>query len=160
MPTKPGPPSHAHQAMPTKRTEPVAGRQEGRQEGRKEGRKEEGREEKREESREEKSRKNDEGLEAKTCEEQLEELGFSSLLKRRTRGDMMAGAVSTHSPKHLKAGQDGWKLVKERSNLELRRNFLTVRTINQWNRLPSEVVGVPSLEAFKMTVDSSLSGME
>uniref|UniRef100_A0A8C6XZD5 DH domain-containing protein n=1 Tax=Naja naja TaxID=35670 RepID=A0A8C6XZD5_NAJNA len=34
-----------------------------------------------------------------------------------------------------------WKLIKERSNLELRRKFLTVRTINQWNSFPSEVVG-------------------
>ncbi|XP_039201691.1 tubulin alpha-3 chain isoform X1 [Crotalus tigris] len=34
---------------------------------------------------------------------------------------------------------NGWKLIQERSNLELRRNFLTVRTINQWNYLPPEV---------------------
>ncbi|ETE56226.1 Sodium/potassium/calcium exchanger 1, partial [Ophiophagus hannah] len=40
----------------------------------------------------------------------------------------------------------GWKLIKERRNLELRRNFLTVRRINQWNNLPPEIVGASSLE--------------
>uniref|UniRef100_A0A8C6XQS9 Nucleoside diphosphate kinase-like domain-containing protein n=1 Tax=Naja naja TaxID=35670 RepID=A0A8C6XQS9_NAJNA len=29
---------------------------------------------------------------------------------------------------------NGWKLIKERFNLEIRRNFLIVRTINPWNR--------------------------
>ncbi|XP_058050622.1 uncharacterized protein LOC131203912 [Ahaetulla prasina] len=34
---------------------------------------------------------------------------------------------------------NGWKLIKGRSNLELRRNFLTVKRIDQWNSLPPEV---------------------
>ena len=54
---------------------------------------------------------------------------------------------------------NGWKLIKERSNLELRRNFLTVRTINQWNNLPPEVVNAPTLEVFKKRLDSHLSEM-
>ncbi|KAM3824601.1 signal-induced proliferation-associated protein 1 isoform 2-T2 [Vipera latastei] len=50
-------------------------------------------------------------------------------------------------------------LQKERSNLGLRRNFLTVRTVNQWNSLPPEVVGASSLEAVKKRLGSYLSGM-
>ncbi|ETE57977.1 Cyclic nucleotide-gated cation channel beta-1, partial [Ophiophagus hannah] len=53
-----------------------------------------------------------------------------------------------------------WKLIKERSNLELRRNFLTGRTINPWNCLPPEVVGASSLEVFKKRLNSPLPEME
>uniref|UniRef100_A0A8C6XJE9 Receptor ligand binding region domain-containing protein n=1 Tax=Naja naja TaxID=35670 RepID=A0A8C6XJE9_NAJNA len=58
---------------------------------------------------------------------------------------------STYSPKHLKGRtrSNRWKLIKERINLELRRNSLKVRTINQWHYLPPEIVGTPSLEVLK-----------
>ncbi|ETE58709.1 Octapeptide-repeat protein T2, partial [Ophiophagus hannah] len=52
---------------------------------------------------------------------------------------------------------NGWKLIKERINLELRRNFLTGRTINQWNELPPEVVSAPTLEVLKKRLDSHVS---
>ena len=51
------------------------------------------------------------------------------------------------------------KRVRGRSSLEIRRNFLMVRTIKQWNSLPPDVVGAPSLEVFKKRLDSHLSGM-
>ena len=38
---------------------------------------------------------------------------------------------------------NGWKLVRGRFNLEIRRDFLMVRTIKQWNSLPPDVVGAP-----------------
>ena len=44
---------------------------------------------------------------------------------------------------------NGWKLVRGKSNLEIRRNFLTVRTIKHWNRLPPNVVGAPLLGDWK-----------
>ncbi|ETE71137.1 hypothetical protein L345_03054, partial [Ophiophagus hannah] len=43
---------------------------------------------------------------------------------------------------------NGWKPIRERSNLELRRNFLTGGTINQWNPLPPEVVNAATLGGF------------
>ena len=101
------------------------------------------------------------GLETKPYEERLKELGVFSLEKRRQRGDMI-------SPfKHLKGshsekGQDlfsvipecrmcnnGLKLKEVRFWLNIRKNFLTVRAIRQWNQLPRELVSVPILEAFK-----------
>ncbi|KAG8122890.1 hypothetical protein E2320_018355 [Naja naja] len=100
-------------------------------------------------------------LETKTYEERLQELDMARLVKRRTRGDMTAVFQylrGCHREEGVKpfskapVGQtrnNGWKLNKERFNLEIRRNFLTVRTINQWNSLPSEVVGASSLETFK-----------
>ncbi|KAF7244013.1 PDZ domain-containing protein 2, partial [Varanus komodoensis] len=37
-------------------------------------------------------------------------------------------------------------------------NFLTARAVRQWNQLPAEAVGSPSLEAFKKKLGSHLSG--
>ena len=54
---------------------------------------------------------------------------------------------------------NGWRLIRGRSNLEIRRNFLMVRTIKQWNSLLPNVVGAPSLEVFKKSLDSHLSRM-
>ena len=51
------------------------------------------------------------------------------------------------------------KLIRGRYNLDIRRNFLTVRTIRQWNSLPPDVVGAPLLEVLKKRLDSHLSGM-
>ena len=36
-----------------------------------------------------------------------------------------------------------------RFRIGIRKKFFTVRVVRHWNRLPSEVVGVPSLEALK-----------
>ncbi|KAM3822804.1 Golgi reassembly-stacking protein 1 isoform 4-T4 [Vipera latastei] len=99
------------------------------------------------------------GLKAKTYKERLLELGTSSLMKRRTRGDMIAvfqylrgfhkeEAVKLFSKApEGRTRSSGWELIKERSNLELRSNFLTVRTINQWNNLPPEVDVEPASPA-------------
>uniref|UniRef100_A0A8C5RY28 mitogen-activated protein kinase n=1 Tax=Laticauda laticaudata TaxID=8630 RepID=A0A8C5RY28_LATLA len=109
------------------------------------------------------------GLEAKTYNEWLQELGLASLVKRRTRGDRIAAFQylrGCHREEGVKLfskaseGQtrnNGWKLNKERFNLEIRRNFLIVRTINPWNSLPLEVVGASSLEVFKKRLDCHLS---
>lgn len=42
-------------------------------------------------------------------------------------------------------------------NLQPRKNFLIVRTIDQWNRLPQEVVSVPSQEVLQERLDLHLS---
>ncbi|XP_026521694.1 NADH-cytochrome b5 reductase-like [Notechis scutatus] len=81
-----------------------------------------------------------------TYEERLQELGMAGLEKRRTRGDIIAifhkedGGQLIFQSTSPETRNNGWKLIKERSNIELRRNFLTEKTIDQWNSLPSEVV--------------------
>uniref|UniRef100_A0A2D4PB09 Uncharacterized protein n=1 Tax=Micrurus surinamensis TaxID=129470 RepID=A0A2D4PB09_MICSU len=72
---------------------------------------------------------------------------FKGLPERR------GGNVFSKAPED-KTRSNGWKLNKERSKLRLRRNFLTVRTINQWTCLSPEVLGAPTLEIFKKRLDS------
>ena len=83
------------------------------------------------------------------------------LMKRRLRRGMIAvfqDLKGCHSEEGIdlfsvapegRTRTNGWKIVRGKSNLEIRRNFLTMRTIKQWNSLPPNVVGAPSLEVFK-----------
>jgi len=41
----------------------------------------------------------------------------------------------------------------------MRKKFFPVRVLKHWNRLPSEAVDVPSLEAFKARLDGTLSNL-
>jgi len=43
--------------------------------------------------------------------------------------------------------------------LHIRRNVFTQRVVTQWNRLPKEVVGDPSLEALKARLDVALGSL-
>ena len=45
-------------------------------------------------------------------------------------------------------------LEPERTNLELRRNFFTVRAVKVWNELPDAVKSKKSVNAFKNAYDA------
>ena len=49
------------------------------------------------------------------------------------------------------------KLEEGRFRQDIRKKFFTVRVVRHWNRLPSEVLNAPSLEAFKARLDGTLS---
>ena len=54
---------------------------------------------------------------------------------------------------------NGFKLQEGRFRLDVRKKFFTVREVRHWNRLPREVVDVPSLEVLKSRLNGALSNL-
>ena len=111
------------------------------------------------------------GLEHLPYEDKLRELGLFSLEKRRLWGDLIA-AFQYLKGAYRKAGKglfiracsdstrrNGFKLKEGRFRPNIRKKLFIVRVVRHWNMLSREAVDVPSLEAFKSSLDGALSNL-
>jgi len=108
------------------------------------------------------------GLEHLCYEERLNNLGLFSLEKRSIRGDL----INVYKYLRCRRQRDeatfflavsgertrgnSLKLKHRKFCTNVCKNFITVRVMENWNRLPSEVMESPSLEMFKTYLDAHM----
>ena len=106
-----------------------------------------------------------ESVRAKPYEDRLRLLQLPSLHYRRRRGDMVHTYQLFHggvdaSPSDFFTLTEGqtrghpFKVYKPPASTRPRRFCYAVRSVNDWNGLPAEVVCAPSLNAFKARLDA------
>ena len=105
------------------------------------------------------------GLHNLSYAERLKECNLLSLEKRRLRGDLIEvfkllkglDKVDYRKFFQLNIGSrtrgHSFKVVKNRSNLDLRKYFFSQRVVDVWNRLPQSVVDADTVNTFKNRLD-------
>ena len=113
------------------------------------------------------------GLQGSTYLEKLKEVGLTTLEDRRACGDMLLTWRAQSG--NLSIGQSWFtpcepneqmetrhslgvgRLTKPRFNLDIQKNFFTVRAVDPWNSLPSAVKTSPTINKFKEGYDDYYS---
>ena len=60
------------------------------------------------------------------------------------------------SSRNTRLTADHLNIAKPSANSNMRKNFYSLRTVNDWNKLPTDTKEAPSLEVFKNTVNEML----
>ncbi|MGL5625068.1 RNA-directed DNA polymerase, partial [Cetobacterium sp.] len=110
-----------------------------------------------------------EGQTGKSYKERLIDLGLFSLSRRRLRGDLietfkaLKGLKGTKNSVGFDIVQGGTtrghalKLRKTHAKIMVRSNYFCERAVYMWNKLPSEIVDLDSVAAFKRALDNKWS---
>ena len=116
-------------------------------------------------------------LKGKTYEERLKELGLDTLEERRKRGDLiqaykvLTGKVNVKPDLLFQLSEPADGAVRTRArngyknvivpsfNGEIRRNFWSIRCVDNWNALPTELKNAATLDAFKCGYDKLISNL-
>ena len=111
-----------------------------------------------------------EGFGNLSYEERLRKTGLTSLEERRIRGDLIEtfkmvkdlNNVNYTKFFHLSANNktrgNSLKLEKKQCNNNIRQSFFSQRIVNEWNKLPEEVVAAESVNSFKNRLDKWKKG--
>ena len=106
-----------------------------------------------------------EGCKSLSYEDRLKATGLMTLEDRRKRGDMIEvfkflkdinktdSGQWFHLANNVRTRGHRFKLVKNRSRLDIRKNFFSQRVVNDWNSLPEVVVEAESINSFKNRYD-------
>ena len=117
-------------------------------------------------------------VKGETYEEKLKDAGLTTLTERRERGDAIEAFKTIRGFNHVvkekwfefeselqrptrrntQITEDGERrkshvLREEKSRLEVRKNFFTVRAPKTWNKIPESVKEKTSVNAFKNAYD-------
>ena len=104
-------------------------------------------------------------------EERLKTMDLPSLSYRRRRGDLIEAYKYTHgcynvNENLLKRETDSktrghsYKLSKRSFNLNVRKNFFSIRIINDWNKLPQHIVEAKTMNSFKSRLDHHFASIK
>ena len=113
------------------------------------------------------------GLRGRSYEAKLKEVGLTTLVERRQRGDMVEAWKCIHQVSKMNpniftlVGNDQSQhsqytrhtakplnIIHPRAKLEIRKHFFTVRAVAPWNSLPVEVQGAEDITKFKIEYDN------
>ena len=105
------------------------------------------------------------GFYDKPYKERLAAIKNPSMRYRRMRGDMIlvykilrGGNQSLRNLfmiNESRTRDHNFKLYKPLAQTTIRKHFFSIRVINNWNKLPYEVVNAVSLDSFKSKLDNA-----
>ena len=113
------------------------------------------------------------GLKGKTYKERLKEVGLTTLSERRVRGDQIQVWKTLHQKDNVNpetwfsyanqrpAGiptrhtSHPWNLEKQPFKSDIRKYFWSVRCVDTWNSLPTNLKSAETLDSFNRAFQSS-----
>ena len=108
------------------------------------------------------------GLKGKTYQQKLKEVKLLSLCDRRKRGDLIQVWKKLHgkslmnesihqlasiNPRFTRRTNKPFNLAKPHGRLDIRRNFYSVRVVDEWNKLPTSIQNAATVDQFKEGYD-------